>query len=319
MISTTKSESQSVGKQLVLLARSLRPKQWTKNLIIFMPALFALRIHEPAAQLAAAACFVAFCLVSGAVYTFNDVLDAKSDAQHPVKCKRPIASGALSPQVALTFALVVAVIGLVVAFAVRPAVFLVISAYIALQIAYALSLKHVVLLDIGCIATGFVLRAVAGALAVHVPASAWFLLCTGLGSLFIALEKRRQELKMVEGSNNTRQVLGEYSMELVSRLESMILSGLLFSYMLYTMLSWHGQWMMLTIPFILYGIARYIKVSMDGTLAAAPEDVLLKDRPIQVTVALWALTSALIVYGIIPKASGYIYDKLEGSQQHRGQ
>lgn len=304
MISTTKSQSLTAGAQLRLLARSLRPRQWTKNLIVFIPALFALKIHEPSAQIASALCFVAFCLASGAVYTFNDVLDAKSDAQHPVKCKRPIASGALSAQLALAFAAVVGAGALVVAWYVSPAVLLLVSSYLVLQIAYACSLKHAVLLDIGCIATGFVLRAVAGAAAVHVSASAWFLLCTGLGSLFIALEKRRQELKMLSPENRAscRQVLTDYSMELVNRLESMILSGLLLSYMLYTMMSYHGQWMMLTIPFILYGVARYIKISLDSSMAAAPEEVLLKDRPIQITVVLWALTSALVVYGIIPNA-----------------
>lgn len=293
-----------------LLLRSLRPKQWTKNLIIFAPALFAQKIHDPKLVLAACLCFIAFCMVSGSVYIFNDLIDAPADRNHPKKSKRPIASGALNPKLALLFAILVCALGIAFAFVVRPAVAVIVITYLVLQAAYVLVLKNHSLIDIGCIASGFVLRAVAGAAAVHVPASAWFLLCTGLVSLFIALEKRRQEIKALDtNAVACRKALKDYSMELVTRLESLILSGLLFSYVLYTILSWHGQWMMLTIPFILYGMGRYIQLSIDSTLAAAPEDVLLKDRPIQITFVSWVIVSGLIVYDVLPKfiLSSYQY------------
>lgn len=302
-------------KKLPLLIASLRPKQWTKNLIIFAPALFAQKIHEPKLLLAASLCFVAFCMVSGAVYIFNDWIDAPSDRNHPVKSKRPIASGAIDSKLAITFAIIVGALGIGLSFVVRPAVCIIVCTYLLLQAAYVRVLKNHSLIDIGCIASGFVLRAVAGAAAVSVPASAWFLLCTGLVSLFIALEKRRQELKTLDtNAVACRKALGDYSMELVTRLESLILSGLLFSYVLYTILSWHGQWMMLTIPFILYGMARYIQLSIDSNLAAAPEDVLLKDRPIQITFVSWVIVSGLIVYDVIPKFIMSAYQYIEGFQ-----
>lgn len=307
------SESESVDKNKVpALIRSLRPKQWTKNLIIFAPALFAQKIHEPKLLLEAFLCFIAFCLASSAVYIFNDIVDAPSDRNHPTKSKRPIASGAISPQLATTVAIVACSIGLGLSFVVRPAVCVIVCIYLLLQAAYVRVLKNVSLIDIGCIASGFVLRAVAGAAAVSVPASAWFLLCTALVSLFIALEKRRQELRTLEGNAVLcRKVLKDYSMELVTRLESLILSGLFLSYVLYTILSWHGQWMMLTIPFILYGMARYIQLSIDSNIAASPEEVLLKDRPIQMTFLSWIIISALIVYDVIPHFVTSTYQYIE--------
>lgn len=299
-------------KKFLLLLASLRPKQWTKNLIVFAPALFAQKIHEPKLILAASLCFVAFCLVSSSVYIINDVIDAPSDRNHPVKSKRPIASGAVEPKLAMVFAVLICLLGITLSFVVRPAVALVIGTYLVLQAAYVLVLKNHSLLDIGCIASGFVLRAVAGAVAVSVPASAWFLLCTGLGSLFIALEKRKQELKSLDtNAVACRKALGEYSNDLVARLESIILSGLLFSYVLYTILSWHGQWMMLSIPFVLYGMARYIQLSINSDLAAAPEEVLLKDRPIQITFVSWVIVCALIVYDVIPKFTLSAYQYIE--------
>ncbi len=293
----------SLKQRLHILFSTLRPRQWTKNLIVFAPALFALELHDLTSLWVAGLTFISFCLVSGAVYVLNDVFDLESDRKHPVKSQRAIASGAVSTRTAITFGIAAAVIGIAIGAAIRPALCAVLIAYICLQILYSVSLKHQVLLDVGCIAAGFVLRAISGAVAIHVPSSGWFLLCTGLAALFLALEKRRQELRILGDSAVTcRAALRCYSLELMNRLEAIVLPALVVSYMLYSFQSWHGQWMMLTVPFMLYGIARYIQISTDTTLTVAPEEILLKDVPIQITLLLWTLTSVLVVYGVLPHA-----------------
>jgi 4-hydroxybenzoate polyprenyltransferase len=288
---------------LAVLIRCLRPKQWTKNLIIFLPAIFAGRIHELPSLLSAIFCFVAFCLVSSAIYVLNDIIDVEADRKHPTKCKRPIASGAISMPTALASAIMVGLSGLIIAAEVRPSLTVVLLSYVLLQIAYVSGLKQKPLIDIACIATGFVIRAISGAVAVHVAASAWFLMCTGLGAVFIALDKRRQEIRMLGNQAAACRVsLQFYSAEMLNRLESMVISALMFSYILYTLFSYHGQWMVLTIPLVLYGAARYIQISSATQLSAAPEDVLWKDRGIQLTISLWLLIAAGVVNGIIPTA-----------------
>lgn len=298
--STATTSTQSFPQKLLVFCKMLRPRQWTKNLIVFAAPLFAVKIHELNVLLAVTGCFIGMCCVSSAVYVLNDVIDVESDRKHPTKCKRPIASGLVSPGAAIAVGSIVAAIGLAIGTAIRPTLGLVFLTYLALQFMYATKLKQHPIIDVGCISTGFVLRAVAGAAAAFVPVSGWFLLCTGLGSIFLGLEKRRQELVQL-GSNATecRRALGGYSLELLNRLESLVLSTTLTSYILYTFLSIHGQWMMLSAPFVLYGMARYLMLSSKGT-TASPEEVLLKDKPIQGTIALWLIVCALVAYHIIP-------------------
>jgi len=282
-----------------LLVKQFRPKQWVKNLIVFTPLLFSGKFTEPSGIIAAAACTVAFCLISSGIYVLNDVIDVESDRAHPTKRNRPIASGRLNIKLAAAVGSIVLMAGLIMAFAVRPTLAIVFMGYMVLNVLYSLKLKNFVIIDIFSIAAGFVLRAVAGAVAVKVAPSSWFLLCTSLGALYLALEKRRQELKVVTASASTthRKVLAEYSPVLLARMESVIVPSLLTSYSFYSFQSPHGQWMMVTVPIVMYGLMRYQWLSEQGTTTGAPEDVFWRDRPIQVTLVLWVITCALVVYG----------------------
>ena len=281
-----------------VLIKLLRPKQWTKNLIAYAPLLFAIKIHEGSLFLLATLCVVALCLVSGGVYVLNDVLDVEADKLHPKKKLRPIASGQVTVPTATAIGATAVVLGLGISFLVRPTLCLVVLVFLGLNLLYTTVLKHHAIVDVFAIAANFVLRAVAGAVAVHVPVSGWFLLCTTLGALFLALEKRRQELDLLgEQSLQHRKSLRIYSPELLDRMEALVVASLLTSYAFYSFLSVHGHWMMLTVPFVIYGIMRYQLLSVEHKLTGSPEEVLLKDRPIQVTVLAWIVTSALVVYG----------------------
>lgn len=191
---------------------------------------------------------------------------------------------------------------LAVGFLVRPTVDVFLLVYFVLMMFYALVLKHYVLLDVFAIAAGFVLRAAAGAAAVGVESSGWFLACTSFGALFLGLEKRRQETMLLkDDAASHRKTLNAYSPELVDRMEAVIVPSLVTCYAFYTFQSYHGQWMMLTLPFVLYGVMRYQVLSVKSDDTGAPDEVLWKDRGIQVTLLLWVLTCAGVVYGVIPK------------------
>lgn len=281
-----------------LLLRQMRPKQWVKNFIVFAPLLFFGKFSDVNLLVLATGATVAFCLISSAVYILNDVVDVEADRVHPTKCRRPIASGMLDINLARFAGLVCLASGLIVAFLVRPTLVIACIGYLILNVLYSLKLKNTPIVDIFCIAAGFVIRAVAGALAVKVAASAWLLLCTSLGALFLATEKRRQELKLLDASSGShRKVLAEYSPTIVSRMESVIVPSLLTSYAIYSFNSPHGQWMMITVPIVLYGLMRYQMLSEKGTITGAPEDVFWKDRPIQITLFIWLLACAFVIYG----------------------
>lgn len=301
----------------LIFVKLLRPRQWTKNFIAFTPALFAGRIFDPQVFGHVALCVLSLCFVSGSVYVFNDILDVEADRKHPTKCKRPIASGKVTAQTAFVVGLISLFLSFALAFLVRPALCLVLLAYILLQVAYVTRLKHRIILDVFCIATGFVLRALAGAAAASVYLSSWFLLCTSLGALFLALEKRRAEFRQlgVDASSH-RKVLGKYSLELLDRMEAVIVPTLLTSYAFYSFQSQNGQWMMITVPPVLYGILRYQVLSVRDTTTGSPEEVLLKDRPIQYTVLIWVLTCLGVVYGWLPNLSYTIIRAMDSLRLH---
>lgn len=283
---------------IALLVAEMRPKQWVKNLIVLAPLLFSGKFSQSHWLVMAGLCVLAFSLISSSLYVFNDILDAERDRAHPVKCRRPIASGALNPLLAGCAALICGLAGFIIAFYVRPTVVLICLAYVLINLCYSLALKNWAVIDILCVASGFVLRAVAGAAAVHAPPSGWFLLCTTFGALFLALEKRRSELVLLEvNSANHRQALNDYSVNLIRRMETLIAPSLLTAYSFYTFQSFHGQWMMLTIPIVLYGVIRYQILSEKNALTGAPEDVFWKDRPIQFTLILWIAVCGLVIYG----------------------
>ena len=291
------------GRSLALhLLLSLRPAQWSKNLLVFAGLLFGRRLFDAAALLDAMAAFVVFCALSGVVYLVNDLADRESDRRHPLKAQRPIASGALPAPTAAAVALALGAAALSAAYAIGPRFALVAAAYLALQMLYSFPLKHIVIIDVLTIAVGFVLRAVGGAVAVNVEISRWLLVCTILLALFMALAKRRQELVLLAGgATSHRPILGEYSPYLLDQMIGVVTASTLISYIFYTIspetqAKFGTAWLGLSIPFPLYGIFRYLYLVHQREGGGSPADLLLTDRPLLACVALWALTVALIIY-----------------------
>jgi 4-hydroxybenzoate polyprenyltransferase len=291
------------GRSTVLsLLISIRPGQWTKNLLIFAGLLFARRLFNRAAVIDATLAFVIFCGLSGAVYLINDVLDRESDRQHPLKAGRPIASGVVSVPLALGTAFVLIAAGLSGAFAINVRVGIVSAAYLTLLVLYSAALKHIVIIDVLTIAVGFVLRAIAGAVAIDVEISHWLLVCTILLALFIALAKRRHELMLLtDAATSHRPILSEYSPYLLDQMIAVVTASTLISYVFYTISPDTQQkfgtpWLGLTIPFPLYGIFRYLYLVHQREGGGSPADLLLTDRPLLACVALWVLGVAVIIY-----------------------
>ena len=275
---------------------ALRPRQWTKNLLLFAGLLFADKLGDTGLWPEACLAFLAYCAASSAAYLANDVRDAPYDREHPVKRLRPVASGELPARVALVLAVVLAAGAIGLAVYLGPWSAVLIGAFLALQAAYSAGLKHVVLIDVLAIAALFVLRASAGAVAVDVPISPWLLICTGLLALFLALAKRRAELILV-GADQTpgRPVLEGYSLALVDQLVSIVAASTVIAYSLYTFTARDSKAMMATVPFVVYGVFRYLLLLHRHDLGEEPENVLLTDVPLIVTLTAWAATSAVIL------------------------
>jgi len=258
--------------------------------------VFAAKLGDPWRWLDALASFAAYCAASSAAYLANDVRDAPHDRAHPVKSARPVARGELSPRAAygLAAALLGIAVVLVAPLGLVPLAFL--GAFVATQAAYTLRLKHVVLIDVMTIAGLFVVRAAAGAAGVHVRISPWLLLCTALLALFLALAKRRGELVLV-GADATpgRPVLEGYSLELVDQLVGIVAACTVIAYSLYTFTARDSKALMVTIPFVIFGVFRYLLLIHRRDLGEEPEEVLLRDRPILLCLAGWAVCSALIL------------------------
>jgi len=292
-------ETRSAAASLIV---SLRPDQWTKNLIVFAALIFAVQLFDPAALALASAAFLIFCGLSGAVYLINDVSDREADRLHPLKKMRPIASGALSPGTALLWAAALIVVGLAAAFALRPMFGVAAASYVTLVIWYSRALKHVVIIDVMSIAIGFVLRAVAGGVVIGVPISDWLLVCTILGALFLGLAKRRHELTLLaEGATGHRRILEEYDPYLLDQMIAVVAAATLVAYIIYcaspeTAEKFGTQWLVLTTPFPIYGIFRYLYLVHRKHGGGSPSDLLLRDRPLLGCVALWGLAIVLIIY-----------------------
>jgi 4-hydroxybenzoate polyprenyltransferase len=285
------------------LVLSLRPSQWTKNLIIFGGLIFGQRLLELSAVLHALAAFAIFCALSGVVYLINDVADREADRRHPIKQHRPIASGAVSVGAAMTLAVALGLVALGAAFWLSPLFGVVSASYLGLLALYSGVLKHVVILDVLTIAVGFVLRAVAGAIAVDVPISHWLYLVTILGALFLALSKRRHELVLLaDGATRHRRILEEYSPYLLDQMIAVVTASTIVAYAFYTMSpetvqKFGTDRLMLTLPFPLYGIFRYLYLVHQKEGGGSPSDMLLNDLPLLLCVGLWALSVAIIIYG----------------------
>jgi 4-hydroxybenzoate polyprenyltransferase len=274
---------------------SLRPRQWSKNLLLFAGIVFAAKLGDVIRWGEAVAIFVAYCAASSAAYLVNDLRDADDDRLHPVKRYRPIARGELQPERALVLAALLAAVAVAIASALGFVSLLFLLAFVALQLAYSLGLKRVVLVDVLVIAGLFVVRAAAGAAAVDVRISPWLLVCTALLALFLGLAKRRGELVLVEADVTPgRPALAGYSLRLVDMLLNVVAASTAVAYALYAVTA-HTAWMALTVPFVVVGLGRYLFLVHRHDLGEEPEHVLLGDSLILGSVAGWAVVSAAVL------------------------
>ena len=281
---------------------SLRPKQWPKNLLVFAGLVFSHNLFDLTNFLRSLGGFVAFCLLSGAVYIVNDLVDVENDRLHPLKRLRPIASGRLKPGAAKIAAVVVAAVALVGGFALDWRFGVVGSAYLVLELAYSFRLKRLVVLDVMTVAAGFALRAVAGTVLVHVTISSWLFVCTILFALFISLAKRRHELLFLAGGGTGhRAVLENYSEALLDQMMAVATSSTVIAYCLYTIApetvaKFGTHNLMLTVPFVLYGVYRYLYLVYRKEMGGAPEQALLGDFPLVVDILLWMASVVAVIY-----------------------
>lgn len=277
----------------------MRPKQWTKNGVVYAGVVFTKHIFDLNILLEATLAFILFCAISSSVYILNDLVDIEKDRQHPRKRLRPLPSGKLKPAQAIAALVVLLAITIPASFFLQWLFGVVVLAYFILQIGYSFYLKHVVILDIFTIAAGFVLRAIGGAVAISVVVSPWLLVCTMLLSLFLGLAKRRHELVLLaDGAISHRRILKEYSSDLVQEMTSVVTSATVVAYSLYTITAENlpaNHAMAVTIPFVLYGIFRYLYLVYKDE-AAPPDELLLRDYPLLIDIFLWGITAISILY-----------------------
>ncbi|MCX7718068.1 MAG: decaprenyl-phosphate phosphoribosyltransferase [Candidatus Sumerlaeaceae bacterium] len=295
-------------KTCALIIEEMRPKQWTKNLLLFAGLVFSHNLTRWERVLEATAAFLVFCGLSGVVYIYNDIRDAASDRQHPLKQKRPIASGRLPVSTAWTAAVTVAAAALGGSLLLNAKFAGLALLYFFMMLTYSAVLKHLVILDLMVVAMGFVIRAVAGVKAIEhagetIVITPWFITCVLFLALFIAICKRRHELVLLsDGARNHRPVLEHYSTAFVDQMVSVATAATVISYALYVTLGVsrtqvrHPELMIWTLPFVLYGIFRYLYLAYRRDEGGAPEALLLQDIPLLVNVLLWLATVSLIFY-----------------------
>jgi 4-hydroxybenzoate polyprenyltransferase len=285
------------------LVLSLRPAQWTKNLFIFAALLFGERLLDFRSVLRATAAFAIFCVLSGVVYLVNDVLDREADRRHPIKMRRPIASGELPVRIAVAAAAILGGSALAAAFLVNGLFGILAASYLGLLMLYSVALKHVVIIDVLTIAIGFVLRTAAGAVAISVAISPWLYIMMILLALFLALTKRRHELVLLaDRATGHRRILEEYSPYLLDQMIAVVTASTIVGYAFYTVspdtiAKFQTDMLGLTLPFPLYGIFRYLYLVHRKEGGGSPAEMLLNDRPLLICVALWVAAVAIIIYG----------------------
>lgn len=284
------------------ILRSLRPRQWAKNLFVFAGLIFSQNLLSPLVWPALGA-FLIFCGLSGAIYLLNDVADAEKDRLHPEKRRRPVASGALPRGVALVAGVVIIAVSLVLAFGLSWQFGGVAAVYAVLLTAYSAWLKRLVIVDVLTVAVGFVLRAIGGAVAIGVDISGWLLICTVLVALFLALGKRRHEYLTLHGDAAAhRPILAEYSEGFLDQMIAVVTASTVTAYALYTMspetvAKFHSRLLPLTLPFVLYGVFRYLYLLYRRQLGGNPSDLFLSDRALLVNTMLWMVSLVVIIYG----------------------
>lgn len=284
------------------LIRSLRPRQWTKNLFVFAGIIFALKFFEIALLLKVVYAFIIFCFLSSSIYLINDVGDAESDRKHPTKRFRPIAAREINPFLAIFTAVILALISLIASVFLNSSFALIASIYFTLMLLYTFLLRDIVILDVFSIAAGFVLRAIAGVVVIAVDLSPWLVICTILLSLFIALGKRRHELLALSGSAaEHRKILDEYNPQLLDQLISAVAGSTVMAYTLYTLwpdtvAKFNTHNLIYSVPFVLYGIFRYLYLIYEKEKGGKPEEILLTDIPLMMDLVLWIAALMIIIY-----------------------
>ncbi len=291
---------------LIGLIRTMRPKQWTKNVLFVFPALiFDGQLFVLDSFLRVFAAFILLCFMSSTVYIINDLVDIESDRQHPVKRNRALPSGQLSIPLAIGAAFLMPIVVLAVAFSFSVPLATVLVVYLLLQLAYSFRLKHIVIVDLLVLTFGFVLRVVAGVVVIQVENfSPWLYVCTGLLALFLAVSKRRQEIILLGGNGQAaqvRRIYKDYTVELLDKILGVVVASTFITYTLYTIetpsrLMANRYMGLLTVPFVIYGLFRYMYLIYVRGETAPPDEVLLKDRPMQIDIVLFAISFVLILY-----------------------
>jgi 4-hydroxybenzoate polyprenyltransferase len=294
----------ALGRLAVGLLRSMRPKQWTKNIFIFAALVFDGKLFQPVPLVNTLIGFLVLCLLSSAVYLINDCADVNADRAHPIKRHRPIARGDVPIPLAAGWAVVLVVIGLVIGFALEARFGAIAAGYFLLTTLYTFSLKHLVILDVIVLAAGFVLRVAAGTPLVEAERfSPWLYTCMGLLALLIGFGKRRAELVEMAGAKATREALGDYSLALLDQVIAIVTGALIVSYAFYTFSAPQlppNYAMMLTVPFVIYGLFRYLYLVHVRGQGGAPDELALKDRPLQATFVLWGALAIVVLYVLPP-------------------
>jgi 4-hydroxybenzoate polyprenyltransferase len=282
----------------------MRPGHWVKNLVVFAALIFAQVYTDPDSILHSVAIFAAFCFGTSGIYILNDIFDRENDKKHPIKSNRPIASGKISLPAAAAFSIILLAISLALASYSNLLTVITLLTYMILNIAYSAFLKHVVIIDVMSIAAGFVLRAVAGGFAIEVPVSPWLLVCTTLLALFLGFGKRRHELTLLSGEAvNHRKSLAHYSTPFLDQMISVVTASTVVAYAFYTLSpevveNFGTHWLSVTIPFVLYGIFRYLYLIFHKEMGGNPTKLMLTDLPLLLCVLLWLTTVLLVInYG----------------------
>jgi len=280
----------------------IRVKHWVKNGFVFAPLIFSFHLFERNYCLITLQAFFAFCFLSSIVYIINDIADIEQDKNHPVKKNRPLPSGRISTSSALLILFVLFALLLITVYGLNEKFILALITYFVVNLLYSFKLKQVVLIDIFIIAFGFMIRIIAGGWVINVHISSWLILCTLFLSLFLAITKRRSELAVLEnGSNMTRKVLDDYSIEFADQMATIVAAGAVISYALYTVSertleTFHTENLIFTTPFVVYGIFRYLYLVHKKQMGENPTQILTTDLPLIINIFLWLLSSILIIY-----------------------
>jgi len=281
---------------------SCRPQHWIKNLFVFAAIVFSKNIFNLSLLEKTVVAFISFCLISSSLYILNDLKDLEEDKRHPLKSKRPLASGRLEKSYAIYSFAALGFSGLILSASLNWAFFLISLVFFILQVAYSFWLKHVVILDVFVIAAGFLIRIVAGGLAIKVTLSSWLLICSTLLALFLALSKRRHELVFLEKkASEHRPILEEYSPYFLDQLIAVVTASIVVAYCLYTIseetvAKFGTANLLFTVPFVLYGIFRYLYLIHQKVEGGSPETLIIKDKPLLIDIFLWIVSAVLILY-----------------------